>query len=501
MNFQQAPQPSARLQPGTLGPVDRTSFFAEQRRNRRATWRLALACCVAVIVLGIPISLVLSPIFYAVVLFALNTIHLFTPIPLLMGVLRGVGTLTFALLDYLSGEAAAPSMLPLALGITCWFLPGIIAVATIWLGIYTLFKHSGAGGIVLSVGARAPKSDDLEESQLGNVVREMSLAAGIAPPRLLLLDGESLNAAAIGASSDDATVIVSRRLLDQLDREETQGVIGHLIASIGNGDLRIAFFMTSVLLTFGALVALLKAPFGTRGRATFFSLLRLGARGWRGRLDGASDQELVNRLINEGLEVKGAEDERIPMLLAPFMLATIAVQWTLFVLLPGLLKPFLALLWRKRRYLADATAVQLTRNPDGLARALLRAQWGVIPGSTGVAHLFVTGPVGAESLSGFLGWQGIGFFPPLRQRLKRLRATGAQVDIASLFGAAPQAHQPLLLYVAKAIIALLLPVTAVTCVAAIALFVFISLFFSGIYLMLIYGLFMGLGAIKGWVVG
>jgi hypothetical protein len=259
--------------------------------------------------------------------------------------------------------------------------------------------------------------------------------------------------------------------------------------------------MTSVLLTFGALVAILKAPFGPRGRATFLALLKFGLRGWRHRLDGESDRELLAQLIDEGLQIEGADDKRVPMPLAPFILASISVQWTLFVLVPGLLKPFLALLWRKRRYLADATAVELTRNPDGISRALLRARWGAIPGSRSVAHLFIAGPTGAETFSEFFGWQGIGFHPPLKQRLMRLRAAGSQVDISAALQSRAAAHQPALMFVLKAIIAILLPIMAVTCLAALVLFVFISLFITGLYLGLIHGVFLGLGAIKGWILG
>src|SRR4030095_770328 len=103
------------------------------------------------------------------------------------------------------------------------------------------------------------------EQQLGNVVEEMALAAGVPPPRVLLLDTPVINAAAVGSSPNDATPIISRRILDECDRDETQGVIGHLIGSIGNGDLRIAFLMISVVLTFGTLVTLLRAPFSSHG--------------------------------------------------------------------------------------------------------------------------------------------------------------------------------------------------------------------------------------------
>jgi Zn-dependent protease with chaperone function len=321
------------------------------------------------------------------------------------------------------------------------------------------------------------------------------------PPRLLLLDGDAVNAAAIGRSRDDAIVIVSRRLLDEYDREETQGIIGHLIGSIGNGDLDIAFWMTSVLLSFSLSVAILKTPFSVNGRTTFLRLIRLGIRGWRGGLDGAADKELLTRMINGNFAIEDMDDKRMPPLLVPFMLASIAVQWTLFVLVPGLLQPFLALLWRKRRYLADATAVQLTRNPEGLARALFKPSWAPVPGGQGVAHLFLYGPVGSESIGDFFMWKGVGFHPTTMRRLQRLRALGAHVDLSKLDAVAPRQPYPLLFFAIEILLGLLMLVVAVTCVLAIGLFVLLSMFFMGLFLMAIHGVFVALGAVKGWIFG
>lgn len=73
--------------------------------------------------------------------------------------------------------------------------------------------------------------------------------------------------------------------------------------------------------------------------------------------------------------------------------------------------------------------------------------------------------------------------------------------MTNFFRSSATAHQPLLVYVFKAIIAILLPIVAVTCLAALVLFVFVTLFITGLYLLLIHALFMGLGAVKGWIAG
>ncbi len=497
--------PLGSPRPAVAGPVDRVSFFDEQRRNRRATWRLAAASALALFVVGVPLSFVLAPLLYAIALIAFNTIHLFMPIPETLKLLDGLGNLAFSLFEHLGGDSTASiSTAALLPAIAVWLLPGIAAAVLFWLGIFFLFRHSGIGAIIIGLGARAPKAEDLEEQQLLNLVEEMALAAGVRPPAVKLLDGEASNAAAVGSSLEDATLIVSRRLLDECDREQTEAVIGHLVGSLANGDLRIAFLMTSVLLTFGSLMTVLKTSLGPHGRAAFLKFLRLGLRGWKQPLNGEADRELLRALIAEELEIEDVHDKRVRVLAAPFMLASLSVQWTLFVLIPGLLKPCLALLWRTRRYLADATAVQLTRDPDSLARALLGVPWNTPPGTQAVGHLFIAGPAGSETVADFLTWQGMGFHPPLKRRLMRLRALGAQIDINNARSASPwsalMSRQPALAFVLRTVLGLLLGVAAVACLAAIVLFAFISLFVMGLFIMAIHGVFLGLGAMKAWII-
>ena len=105
--------------------------------------------------------------------------------------------------------------------------------------------------------------------------------------------------------------------------------------------------------------------------------------------------------------------------------------------------PLLALVWRSRRYLADSTAVQLTRNPDGVARALaaLSARGGTVPGAGWAAPLFIigprsgrSGPIGpAAAKSGIMGddFSFLSFDPPMRARMTRLRRQGSTVDLAT----------------------------------------------------------------------
>src|SRR5262249_39662453 len=108
--------------------------------------------------------------------------------------------------------------------------------------------------------------DDLEEKQLANLVDEMAIAAGIHPPSLMVFDAPVLNATAFGSSEKTATILVSRAVLDTCDRDATQGVIGHLIAGIANGDLRLAMEMMTGFAAIGLAREFLRTPFSPEGR-------------------------------------------------------------------------------------------------------------------------------------------------------------------------------------------------------------------------------------------
>jgi Zn-dependent protease with chaperone function len=130
-------------------------------------------------------------------------------------------------------------------------------------------------GTLASLNAREPNSGDLKELQLADAVQEMAIAAGLPAPKVMLIDSPGANAAAIGTSAEDAHLVLCRRLLDDLNRERLQALIGHLVSSVGNGDLRIAFTVTSVFETCGLIVTLINAPFGRQSRHTLWRMLAM----------------------------------------------------------------------------------------------------------------------------------------------------------------------------------------------------------------------------------
>jgi Zn-dependent protease with chaperone function len=387
-------------------------------------------------------SVVISPLVYGALLVGNDLVNLLIPTPDLFYL--------FAHADqnpslHQSSESSGAVEVALAL-----VIPGMIAIALAWLGTRALFLRAGPQGIIRALGAREPSGEDLEEQQLTNVVAEMAVAAGVKPPRVLLLDGAAANAAAIGSSHEDATVVVSRRLLDELDRDETQAVVGHLIGAVGNGDLRVALALLSLFRTIGLIMTALGATLGPASRRTLWRVVRLAFR-----KPGApvSEEEAlqVDALLSKSVEMEDSDIDRISahgkttildVIKLPFLMAYTAIWMCRIAFMSFVVSPLLALVWRSRRYLADATAVQLTRNPDGLAKGLasLSAKGGIVPGGSWAAPLFIIGPQVSGRSSGSAGRAAGGlmgdefgvlaFDPPIARRIARLRRQGATVDLA-----------------------------------------------------------------------
>jgi len=219
-----------------------------------------------------------------------------------------------------------------------WVALGTIAV----VGTASLYKWSqlrqGGAAVAEMVGGRAldPKTTDPRERRLLNVVEEMAIASGIPMPAVYVLDQEpALNAFAAGLTTSDAAVAVTRGTLDKLTRDELQGVVAHEFSHILNGDMRLNVRITGVI--FGILVI------GLIGRGILYSLGRGRVRSGGGRGKGGG----IALIVVSGLAM----------------------------MIIGYLGYFFGRLIqagvsRQREFLADASAVQFTRNPLGIAGAL-----------------------------------------------------------------------------------------------------------------------------------
>ncbi len=433
-------------------PTERTPFFEFQARNRRATWRLTLAYVLVVGGCGV-VSAVAFVAFLFLVLFAL----VFLPAVLCLGIgaLAMLSPLTAPLTDPLwtipfiplDIVARLPKLLPGDDAESLWAL-GLLLPLACGLAVRSVWLSAGVGHTLLAMGARPPVPGDLEERQLGNVVHEMAIAAGIAPPEVRLLDGGAANAAVAGVDATGSYVIVGRRLLDEFDRDETQGILGHLIGSIGNGDLRGAAQIHSLLYVLELLIVVVLAPFARAPRRIAWQWLTfaLWAAGRAPEARAERARALMELLRDHRRRFAQGGDDPVaglggdyfgwvgrvliricPPLLALYFLGQAATGFLLlFASLP------IGLLWRSRRYLADATAVELTRNPTGLYRGLRRLgeAGAATPGGGEVAHLFIVGPEG-DRPGTFAEREGLlmGMHPALRRRLRRLERMGAKVGV------------------------------------------------------------------------
>jgi len=227
------------------------------------------------------------------------------------------------------------------------YLAGAVATAALILivSLVRTARLAGGGAAVAEMaGARriAPDTSDPLERRLRNVVEEMAIAAGVRVPEVYVMDGErGINAFAAGWDASGAVVAVTRGTLEQLTRDELQGVIGHEFSHILNGDMRLNLRMIGVLA----------------------GIVFIGAIG-----------EFVMRSMRGARDSKGA---------AGIFLAGLAV----FII--GYLGLFFARLIkaavsRQREFLADASSVQFTRNPDGIAGALDQIR--MMPGGALIAN-------------------------------------------------------------------------------------------------------------------
>jgi heat shock protein HtpX len=268
---------------------------------------------------------------------------------------------------------------------------GVGALAAIVAAIVTSVSFFEGDQLVLGINRAVPLQKQ-QDPQLYNVVEEMAIAAGVPMPKVYLIHDPALNAFATGRDPQHASVAITSGLRNQLNREELQGVIAHEIAHVRNYDIRL-MLMLAVLI--GTIVMLCDF---------FWNVLRFGPRMDRG---GGSDRNRDNK------DGKGGN---------PLMLLVLVLAIVLAILAPLLARLIQLAVSRQREYLADSSAVELTRNPIGLANALrkLEADPNVLrTANRGDAHLFIVNPIKT-----FQSWANTMFasHPPTPERIRRLLA-------------------------------------------------------------------------------
>ena len=291
------------------------------------------------------------------------------------------------LIGYLLGEVFVPNG---------GGLYGLLAAFILWV-LLTLISYASGDQIFLMMsGARKIRRSD--HPVLYNVVEEMQIAAGLSKmPDIYIIDDDAPNAFATGRKPETASVAVTTGLLKILDRDELQGVIAHEMGHVRNRDV---LYMMMVGVMLGAIVIL--ADIGIR--AVF----------WGG----------VGRRRTSSSNSSGGQAQVIILIIAI----------VLMILAPIIAQLIYLALSRRREYLADATSAQLTRYPEGLARALEKLAGNtrkLKSASRATAPMYIVNPLkltkrGLSDISST--------HPPISERIKILRAMGgagnAQYDEA-----------------------------------------------------------------------
>jgi Zn-dependent protease with chaperone function len=432
--------------PAVAPPRERVHFLEEQRRHRRTSAVSAALVVVVLAVSGIPLSVVISPLLVAAAAVPVYLVDLVFDIP---AEVTGWLDRTFHLLPTMWSAVRRDVDLPWDLLAALFVLPGIVAMLLLWAVVRLTFRRTGVGGVLRRMEARPPWPGDLAEQRLVNLVQEVAVAAAVPPPRVLLIDSKAANVGAAGLTMGDATVVVTRGFVKRLPRDEQQAVIAHVMASIGNGDLTLAAEILTLMQVWGLVSLMLEVPLVPMARASLKLVGRTAVDTLRGRADAPSRELAVDTLLAGATfdNLDSDEFEQVPDLhplvvlfgyfpvlitIGPAAIAAKAIIWLTVLVMA----PVVSLLWRTRRKLADATAVQLTRYPGALAQAC-RTLAGLdmtVPGAVQVHFLFpVWDPaVDRDNTRPDVTSLLLHMQLPLEPRLRRLERLGASADGAPL---------------------------------------------------------------------
>ncbi|KKO46328.1 peptidase [Arsukibacterium ikkense] len=268
------------------------------------------------------------------------------------------------------------------------FFTSVIVITAVSIAVLVKWQQLKGGGKVVATSLGGSRIDaaskDPLERRLLNVVEEMAIAANVPVPPVYLLPERGINAFAAGYSPGDAVIGVTRGCIEQLNRDELQGVVAHEFSHILNGDMRMNIRMIAIL----------------------NGILFLGHIGYYMLRSSRTTSRSIGRSSNKNNNAGG-------ILAIALGLIVIGYLGSFF---GNLIK---AAVSRQREYLADASAVQFSRNPRGIAGALKRI--GAHSAGTRInnenadenSHLFF-----GEAIA---SWASIfATHPPLAQRIKRL---------------------------------------------------------------------------------
>ena len=277
-----------------------------------------------------------------------------------------VVTLVLVALGYFAGEYWGSGYVGIGLAI-------VIALVS------SLSAYYGGAGMILAM-SRAKRIEKKDHPQLFNVVDELAIAGGLPMPAVYIIDDTAPNAFATGRGPEHASIAITTGLLDKLSRDELQGVMAHELSHVGNRDI---LFAMMVGIMVGSIVMV----------SDFFLRSVFWSRGGRKR------------------QQKGN---------AGAIMLVIALLFA--ILAPFFAKLLQLAVSRQREYLADASAVKLTRYPEGLASALekIAGDKEVLEvANRATQHLYIVNPIKPfeKRAKGLFSTH-----PPLEERVQRIRS-------------------------------------------------------------------------------
>lgn len=342
-------------------------FFSHQERARRKTGLMVLLFFLAVILIVLAINL--------------------------------AGALIFL---YFSAGEHIPSAAQLAaVPRSAYVMTTLVVLGVIAFGSISRLYELAAGGAAVAqmAGGRwvGRNSQEPLERRLLNIIEEMAIASGIAVPQAWVIDDtDGINAFAAGFSPNEAVIAVTSGALRQLSRDELQGVIAHEFSHILNGDMRLNIRLMGVIA----------------------GIVMIGALG-SGimRYTQGDDDSRVNG------ESKKDKDGGLPVFIVFIAGLALWLIGSIGVLFGRLIK---AAISREREFLADASAVQFTRNPEGIGGALYKigAHGGFVSQrrSEELSHMYI-----AQPLAAFLNLDWFATHPPIDERVSRLMGPSAKL--------------------------------------------------------------------------
>jgi len=263
-----------------------------------------------------------------------------------------------------------------------WAFSVVVAcVAAIVAFLLTLMSYYSGSSAILSI-SKAKQLQKSDDPQLFNVVEELTIAGGVPMPKIYVIDDTAPNAFATGRNPQHAVVAITTGLRQKLNRDELQGVMAHEISHVRNYDILFAMLMAVMV---GVLVMLCDV---------FLRSLWFGG----GRRRRRSSREGGN----------------------PLEIILVIVAIVLAIVAPILARIIQMTMSRQREYLADASAIELTRNPEGLASALSRITNDpevLEVANRATAHLYIAHPIKkSEKRASSI----FDTHPPIKERIGRL---------------------------------------------------------------------------------